>query len=76
MRDSINRMNSGLRKSRLLKAISHCKPKIKNAILENCENDLIHLICDCVCNVVKGNVPGLTQEKVNKLSRHKTNLIK
>ena len=27
-------------------------------------------------NVVKGNVPGLTQEKVNKLSRHKTSLIK
>ena len=27
-------------------------------------------------NVVKGNVPGLTQEKVNKLARHKTILIK
>ena len=27
-------------------------------------------------NVVKGNVPGLTQEKVNKLARHKTSLIK
>ena len=27
-------------------------------------------------NVVKGNVPGLIQEKVNKLARHKTSLIK
>ena len=27
-------------------------------------------------NVVKGNVPGLTQGKVNKLARHKTSLIK
>ena len=27
-------------------------------------------------NVVKGNVPGLTQEKVNKLAHHKTSLIK
>ena len=27
-------------------------------------------------NVVKGNVPGLTQEKVNKLTHHKTSLIK
>ena len=27
-------------------------------------------------NVVKVNVPGLTQEKVNKLARHKSSLIK
>ena len=27
-------------------------------------------------NVVKGNVQGLTKEKVNKLSHHKTSLIK
>ena len=60
----------------LLKVLSHCKPKIRNAILKNCENDLIHIICGCVYNVVKGNVPGLTQEKVNKLARHKTSLIK
>ena len=25
---------------------------------------------------MKGNVPGLTQEKVNKLARHKASLIK
>ena len=60
----------------LLKVLSHCKPKIKNAILKNCVNDLIHIICDCVYNVVEGNVPGLTQEKVNKLARHKRSLIK
>ena len=60
----------------LLKVLSHCKPKIRNAILKNCENDLIHIICDCVYNVVKENVPGLIQEKVKKLTRHKTSLIK
>ena len=27
-------------------------------------------------NVVKGNVSGVTQEKVNKLARHRTSLIK
>ena len=59
----------------LLRVLNHCKPKIRSAILKNCENDLIHIICDCVFNVVKGNVPGLTQEKVNKLARHKTSLI-
>ena len=60
----------------LLRVLSHCKPKIRNAILKNCQNDLIHIICDCVYNVVKGNVPGLAQEKVNKLARDKTSLIK
>ena len=49
---------------------------IRNAILKNYENDSIHIICDCVYNVVRGNVPVLTQEKVNKLARHKTSLIK
>ena len=38
--------------------------------------NLIHIICGCVYNVVKGNVPRLTQEKVNKLAHHKTSLIK
>ena len=56
--------------------VSHCQPKIRNAILKNCENDLIHIICDCVYNVVKGNVQGLTQEKINKLARHKSSLIR
>ena len=60
----------------LLRVLGYCQPKTRNAILKNCENDLIHIICDCVYNVVKGNVLGLTQEKVNKLAHHKTSLIK
>ena len=60
----------------LLRVLGHCQPKIRNAILKNCENDLIHIICDRVYNLVKGKVPGLTQEKVNKLTRHKSSLIK
>ena len=49
---------------------------MRNAILKNCENDLIHIICDCAYNVVKRNVPGFTQEKVNELVCQKTSLIK
>ena len=60
----------------LLRVLGHCQPKIRNAILKNCENDLIHIICDCLYNMVKGNVPGLTQEKVNKHARHKSSFIK
>ena len=59
----------------LLRVLGHCQPKIRNTILKNCENNLIHIICNCVYNVVKGNIPGLTQEKVNKLAHHKTSLI-
>ena len=60
----------------LLKVLSHCKPKIRNTILKNCENDLIHIIGDCVYNIVKGNISGLIQKKANKLAHHKTSLIK
>ena len=60
----------------LLKVPGHCQPKVRKAILKTCENDLIHIICDCVYNVVKGNIQGLTQEKVNKLAHHKTRLVK
>ena len=60
----------------LLRVLGHCQPKIRDSILKNCENDLIHIICDCVYNVVKGNIPGLTQEKVTKLAHYKTSLIK
>ena len=59
----------------LLRVPGHCQPKIRNFILKSCENNLIHIIYDCVYNVVKGNVPGLTQEIV-KLACHKTSLIK
>ena len=47
----------------LLKVLSHCKPKIRNAILKNCENDLIHIICDCVYNVVKGKFQDSLKKK-------------
>ena len=60
----------------LLRVLGHCQSKVRNAILKNCENNLIHIICDCVYNMVKGNVPGLTKEKVNKLARHKISLTK
>ena len=69
-------IKSSLESQDLLRVLGHCQPKIRNAILKNCENDLIHIICDCVYHVVKGNVPGLTQEKVNKLAHHKSSLIK
>ena len=60
----------------LLKVLSHSKPKLRKAILQNCDNDLIHTICDCVYNIVKGNIPGLDKKYIKKLLPHKNTLIK
>ena len=60
----------------LLKVLSHSKPKLRKAILQNCDNDLIHTICDCVYNIVKGNVPGIDKAAIKRLLPHKRTLIK
>ena len=64
-------INSSSESQDLPRVPGHCQPKIRNAILKSCENDLIHIICNCVYNVIKGNILGLRQEKVNKLACHK-----
>ena len=60
----------------LLKVVGHSKPKLRKAILQHCDNDLIETICDCVYNVVKGNIPGVNAKVVKKLVPHKKTLIK
>ena len=60
----------------LLKVLGNCKPKLRKAILQNCNNDLIHTICDCVYNIVKGNVSTFDESSVKKLLPHKRTLIK
>ena len=60
----------------VLKVVGQSKPKLRKAILEHCDNDLIQIICDCVYNVVKGNIPGINKKVVKKLVPHKKTLIK
>ena len=60
----------------LLKVLCHSKPPLRKAILKHCDNDLIDTICDCIYNVVKGNVPGVTPATVKKLAPHKSTLLK
>ena len=60
----------------LLKVLGRSKAKLRKAILQHCENDLIATICDCIYNVVKGNVPGVKEKEIKKLVPHKKTLIK
>jgi hypothetical protein len=52
--------------------VKKCKAK-RNSIIEEGGPDLVHCICDCVYNVLNGNIPISEQDK-KRLSRHKDTL--
>lgn len=57
----------------LLKVISTSKnPK---QIIQKVPNSIVKSLCECVLNVLHGNVP-LTKTQINSLSKHKTCLRK
>ena len=58
-----------------LEVLETAKPKLRKGILENSEKDLIHCICECCLNILKGNVE-LTPEQKRRLSYHKMNIRK
>ena len=53
-----------------LQLLGKCKPRLRKAILSNGDNELICSICECILNVLNGNVK-LGPDVLNKLSRHK-----
>ena len=53
----------------VLHALSKAKPKLAKKIIEHAENDLIHCICECALNVLKGNL-HLTPAHKKRLRRH------
>ncbi len=55
----------------LLKVLHKAKPKLRRAILENVDRDVILCICDCAYNLLSGNLP-LDPAHVKRLKRHKT----
>lgn len=57
----------------LLKAILSLKPKFREALLENCGDDEINCITECIFNVLKGKVPLKDKER-RKLKKHKDTL--
>ena len=57
----------------LLKDISQSKnPKL---VLQKCPKSIIKLLCECILNVIRGNVP-LTKSQKSKLSPYKQSLRK
>lgn len=54
-----------------LKVLSCCNKKQCKVLLEGAHTDLIKCLCECVANVIKGNVPIRPQHK-RKLLKHKS----
>ncbi|KAJ8031118.1 hypothetical protein HOLleu_27739 [Holothuria leucospilota] len=56
-----------------LRFLSKCSPRERKAFLQHADQSLITSICECVSNVVKGNVP-VSKAQRSKLSRYKKHL--
>lgn len=57
----------------LLRMLSKAKPRSVKALIKTADKDLVHTLCECGLNVLKGNVP-LTANQKRRLSRHKGTL--
>lgn len=54
----------------LLKALHSLKPKHSQVLLKACDSDEINCICECIYNVLRGNIPLKDEDKL-KLRKHK-----
>jgi hypothetical protein len=53
-----------------LQLLKDAKPKLRKAIIANCTPELLKCICECVVNVLKGNLT-LSSCAKRKLQKHK-----
>ena len=56
-----------------LQVLKTARPKLRKAIVSNCNNDLFHIISECGVNVLNGNI-RVTDCAKRKLKRFKSNL--
>ena len=56
-----------------LQVLKNGRPKLRKAIVSNCNKDLLHSICECVLNVLNGNI-RLSDCKKRKLKKFKDSL--
>ena len=54
----------------VLRQVQCMRPVERRKFLKTCGSDFVHCICECVHNLLKGNVP-LTPCQFKKLSRRK-----
>lgn len=59
----------------ILNILFKAKPDLRKALLKNADKKLVCTICECVYNILKGNIP-LEDKQKKKLSKHKTYLRK
>jgi len=58
-----------------LHVLKHARPKLRKAIISNCDRDLVNCISECVFNFLNGNI-ALTGCVKLMLSKHKLALRK
>ena len=58
-----------------LHVLKTATPKLRKSIISNCERELVHNICECVLNVLNGNV-RLSDCVASKLRKHRAVLRK
>jgi hypothetical protein len=58
----------------ILKIFIEAKPKLRKSLLENGNKVLIQALCECVLNILLGNV-NIDDEQKDKLRKHK-NLLR
>jgi hypothetical protein len=51
------------------------KPKLRKAILSNCDRELVNSICECILNVLRGNTKFSDCAK-RKIRKHRATLQK
>jgi predicted nucleic acid-binding protein len=61
--------------SEVLRALHKASPSMRKSMLKAADCGLIHSICECVYNTIRGNVK-LTPNQKTRLSRHKKLLRK
>lgn len=56
--------------SAILKIVLRAKPSLRNELLKHADKELVRILCECVLNILNGNIPINDKEK-KKLCRYK-----
>ena len=60
-----------------LQVLKNARPKLRKAIVSNCNKDLLNSICECVLNVLNGNIriSDCTKRKLRKFRTSLRSLV-
>lgn len=62
----------------ILKIVLNAKPELRNALLKHADKHLVCTLCECVLNILEGNIT-LDDKQKKKYCKHKTflrNIVK